>query len=59
MVDILWQDISFTFVFHEIFESNKLTVEITEPGELTVGIGMDDLPGINSDLTLRTFIKSQ
>ncbi len=35
-------DISFTFVFHEIFESNKLTVETTEPGKLTVGIGIED-----------------
>lgn len=50
-------DISFTFVFHEIFESNKLTVEITEPGELIVGIGIDDLPGINRDSDLENFYK--
>jgi hypothetical protein len=50
-------DISFTFTFHEIFESSKLTVEITEPGELTVGIGMDDLPGINSDADFENFYK--
>jgi hypothetical protein len=50
-------DISFTFVFHEIFESNKLTVETTEPGKLTVGIGIDDLPGINSDSDFENFYK--
>jgi hypothetical protein len=50
-------DISFTFVFHEIFESNKLTVETTEPGELTVGIGIDDPPGINSDADFENFYK--
>lgn len=50
-------DISFTFVFHEIFESNKLTVETTKPGELTVGIGIDDLPGINNDSDFENFYK--
>lgn len=50
-------DISFTFTFHEIFESNKLTVEITEPGELIVGIGIEDLPGINSDSDFENFYK--
>lgn len=50
-------DISFTFVFHEIFESNKLTVETTEPGKLTVGIGIDDLPGINRDSDFENFYK--
>jgi hypothetical protein len=50
-------DISFTFVFHEIFRSNELTVEITEPGELIVGIGIDDLPGINSDSDFENFYK--
>ena len=50
-------DISFTFTFHEIFESSKLTVEITEPGELTVGIGIDDRPDINSDADFENFYK--
>ena len=48
-------DISFTFTFHEIFESNKLTVETTKPGELTIGIGIDDLPGINRDSDFEDF----
>lgn len=50
-------DISFTFVFHEIFESNKLTVEITEPGKLTIGIGIGSFPGINRDSDLENFYK--
>jgi hypothetical protein len=50
-------DISFTFVFHEIFRSNELTVKITEPGKLTVGIGIDDLPGINRDSDFENFYK--
>lgn len=50
-------DISFTFTFHEIFESNKLTVEITEPGELTVGIGIGSFPGINRDSDFENFYK--
>ncbi len=50
-------DISFTFVFHEIFSLNKLTMEITEPGKLTVGIGIDDLPGINRDSDFENFYK--
>lgn len=50
-------DISFTFAFHEIFESNKLTAETTKPGELTIGIGIDDLPGINRDSDFEDFYK--
>jgi len=50
-------DISFTFTFHEIFESNKLTMEITRPGELTVGIGINDPPGVNSDSDFEDFYK--
>ena len=50
-------DISFTFVFHEIFSSNELTVETTEPGKLTVGIGIEDLPGINRDSDFENFYK--
>lgn len=50
-------DISFTFVFHEIFRSNELTVETTEPGKLIIGIGIDDLPGINRDSDFENFYK--
>ena len=50
-------DISFTFTFHEIFESNKLTMEITRPGELIVGIGINDIPGVNSDSDFEDFYK--
>ena len=50
-------DISFTFVFHEIFESNKLTVETTEPGKLTVGIGIGSFPDINRDSDFENFYK--
>jgi hypothetical protein len=50
-------DISFTFVFHEIFRLNELTVKTTGPGELTVGIGIDDLPGINRDSDFENFYK--
>jgi hypothetical protein len=50
-------DISFTFVFHEIFSLNELTVEITEPGKLTVGIGIGSFPSINSDSDLENFYK--
>jgi hypothetical protein len=50
-------DISFTFVFHEIFSSNKLTVEITEPGELIVGIGIEGLPDITRDSDFENFYK--
>ena len=50
-------DISFTFVFHEIFSSNELTAEITEPGELIVGIGIENLPGINRDSDFENFYK--